>query len=317
MHACLEIGFWDRPQLLKLVSLLRNDLAGAYWVRCLELFMLHGDRRGRLPKEYDALALAAKARYPGKPAVLFSAFRTAGLIVGGGRKPIAMANWQHSPAGRYAELRELDRSRKRAARRAKGEDVRPGTSDGQAEDIHRNSERKRERASADAPPSPPPAGGDLGATRWEWLRQHAEIPKNSRVCTRHLATLSDEDWALVQWVQGSRLRLAPLVGRKKRLLKHDTAKFLSESEWLAFSGEWKAELAKVERAKKRAANGNQQPESAQLEQAAKARLDADAQATAKRLGELQEQLRAEGMRPDEARAKAVELYDAERAKEVS
>ncbi|HXD98236.1 MAG TPA: hypothetical protein VN646_16930 [Candidatus Acidoferrum sp.] len=267
MYTPAEIGFWDLPSITKLARALKNDLAGGWWLRCLELWILHADGRGRLPKEWDAEALAAKARYPGSARAFVVALQSAKLLT---RKHgrYALPDWSSHPAGRYSEKKEHDRRRQELKRKRELEEARRGeksagtspvTSNGRHADESVTSESKAGRTSPDGPPDAPPGGGAEGKARWDWLRQHAERPRNGPICVRYLAAMSADDWALVQWVQLRRKRQPPIHTRKKRVWGLATDKFLREQAYLEFSPEFRAELKKVAEGVAAAANGAAPP----------------------------------------------------------
>jgi len=232
-----------------------------------ELILEVGDAvTGRLPKGYAAQHIAAKLDFPGPPRRIVDVLKGAGLL--GTHKTILLhPYWRSSTTGEYArdraEQREYWRKRKAADRAAKERGDVSEMSNGHPVDVletsHGTADIKKERngMTAGQPPQPPAEGGGrLGASRWQTLSQIHPSPGNRRACTRYLELMSEDDWALCQWVlTPSEAGGAPNSLKKKRALRLDAHKFLATEAFGRFLPEWTAKR----RAGDRPANGAGRP----------------------------------------------------------
>ena len=217
-----------------------------------EMILEVGDAMtGRL-HGYTAEHIAAKLAWEGPPRKLLAALAGAGVIRQQ-RATFLHPYWPQSITGQYArdraELRERWREKKR---RQRAGDV-PGDISGTEGDVPPLSPEKThiDRSiygtggeAPGSPPHPPPqAGGSLGASRWDWIAKNHPRPSNSRACTRLLAELGEELWALVQWSVGLIRNPGPKISlSKKRALKADAHRFLSSELYLQFLPEWREKL---------------------------------------------------------------------------
>lgn len=241
----------DPREVLGLAQELKipRALALGYVAIWEEMILELGDAlTGRLPSGYTAAHVAAKLGFTGKPARLIAALKAAGVL-GTHRGVFLHSYWRASITGQYAiekaQLREEWREKKRQQRAG---DV-PELSQGHGGDVPPVSSGKtdiNQFTESGAPPPQPPArgGGSLGATRWEWLKDHHERPSNSRACIKYLEVMTDEDWALLQWVLTPAEAGGPYkLSRKKRVLGLDTHRFLANEAYLQLRPEWRAKLA--------------------------------------------------------------------------
>lgn len=218
-----------------------------------EMILEVGDAiTGRL-KGYSANHIAAKLDFSGPPRRLLDALKTAGLLASH-RGVFVHPYWRQSVTGQYAsdraELRESWRLKKQAQRDAGQPGDVPAMSPGRLGDNGGTSQgtadidRLTNGNGAQTPPlAPPRAGGDPGASRWEWLLAHHKRPMDAPRCTSYLSSLSDEDWALVQWVTELPPGGGPLkLSRKKRVLAMDTHALLAKQAFLQLRPEWVEKL---------------------------------------------------------------------------
>jgi len=173
MFTPAEIGFWERESTYKVAQVLGEsvNLAGAYILRTRELWVLHSDKRGRLPAEFDAFAIARRADFKGPPRRLIKAL-TAAKLLRFARRRYEHPGFASTEAGRYAEYRDWDRTRQRERRRkmAESEDA----STGRPVDVQRTDPSKVESGAtgAGSPPGAPPlGGGGTGSALWDWFRE--------------------------------------------------------------------------------------------------------------------------------------------------
>lgn len=217
---------------------------------------------------YTIKHLAVKLGWRGNPRRLADALRDAGLLQTH-RSTLIHPYWRASTTGQYAreraEKREADRLRKRRARNryadpGLGEDHvsddvtrtsggQPRDSDGVGgdssgnPDINQRTNGARGAPAGAPPPGPPGTGGSLGAARWDWIRANHRRPANSRACVKYLGAMTEEDWALCQWVVALPARGLPgSSSGKKRVLRLDSHKFLATEAYLQFSPEWREKL---------------------------------------------------------------------------
>ena len=237
------------------------------YVMLWEEFILEvGDARSGRIKGYTAAHISAKLGWPGKVPRLISAMKNAGILKQL-RTTFFHPYWLQTVTGLYAlrraEAREYEREKKRRQRdEAEGDTnegghggqngvssvprLSPGTPPGHPGDVPPLSSGKTEinkgpgGRSAARPPDPPPGGGSLGEQRWEWMLQHHKRLRNPTVCRRYLEAMSEEDWALCQYVVAE----VPKPGvsslsQKKRVIRMHTQKLLSEAAYLEFLHEWR------------------------------------------------------------------------------
>lgn len=243
----------------------------AYVLLWEEFILEVGDALTGRVRGYTADHIAAKLTFRGRPAKLVEAMEHAGILAHH-RTTFFHPYWLETPTGQYAlqraERREYDREKKRRQRlerearegapEANGngggggaysqEFVSPGNPQGHGGDspwgprgsLEINQSSKGS-GGASRPPNPPPSGGGLGSARWEWMKENHKRLRNPRVCMRYLDAMTDEDWRLCQWVvtEAGRPGVSSL-SQKKRVLKMNTHKFLSEAAYLEYRPEWLA-----------------------------------------------------------------------------
>lgn len=219
-----------------------------------ELILEVGDAISGRVKGYAAVHIATKLGFEGSPAKIVNALKAAGLLATQ-RGVFLHPYWAQSVTGQYArdraELRERWRLKK-AEQRA--EDV-PAVSRGQAGDNGGTSMGTADidrlingNGGAAPPPAPRLSPGGAGSARWEWMLKNHDRPRNSRACIRYLDAMTEEDWALCQWVvtrppAGS----APLSLSRKRVRRLDSHRFLASEAFLELRGEWVEKLAQEKR----------------------------------------------------------------------
>lgn len=120
--------------------------------------------------------------------------------------------------------------------------------------VHMDGGQKERKESTGQPPQPPgSAGGSLGASRWEWVREHSDRATNPEGCTPILARIPDDEWPLCQWVlTGAPGRVSRSSSRKTRVLGLDAYQILRNRHYLQFRKEWQEKL----RADARPKNGH-------------------------------------------------------------
>lgn len=223
-----------------------------------EMILEVGDALTGRIKGYTAAHIAAKLGWGGKPAKLIAALQATGILKSH-RGTFFHPWWKESITGQYAntraELREADAERKRRQRsRERGEDVTEDVTEvsgGRPRDSSVTPDINQVKDVLRTPPQPPAsAGGAEGASRWEWLLKHHNRPTNPRGCLPYLDRLTDEDWALLQWVtllppDGGPYKLS----RKKRVLGLDTYQILSRAAYLQLRREWQEKLRSDRRPK--------------------------------------------------------------------
>lgn len=213
-----------------------------------ELILEVGDATTGKIKGYSAPHIAAKLDWPGKPARLLEALRRAGLLASH-RGVFSHAYWTSSVTGQYASDRAEQREHWRLQKQQQRaqdvpKDVRE-TSDDVRETSSRTADIKKERKDngASPPPDPPQAGGALGASRWRWLRENHKRPSGERLCLRYLEAMSEDDWALIQWLAKLPAGGGGLIPPwKKRVLKLNTHQLIAKQAYLEILPEWGEKL---------------------------------------------------------------------------
>ena len=218
-----------------------------------ELILEVGDARVGRVYGYSAEHLAAKLGWEGSPRRLVDALKGAGVLTTH-RGVLVHPYWPRSTTGIYARMRsdrrEEWRLKKQAQRTAAGGDVPgdvSGTSEGRPHGVPGKVQIDRSIDRGDRappPPAPPPqGGGEPGSARWDWMQLHHKRPRNSQACTRLLRAMSDESWALCQWVvelaEGGWPRS---LSRKKRVGTLDSHRFLATEAFLELLPEWRGKL---------------------------------------------------------------------------
>lgn len=249
-----EDGLEEDPKILTLARMLKVDRAHAFWfvMRWRRLVVNAGNPiSGSLPPNYTTDDLAAFLDWSGRPTALTSALKSTGFLGLRRGRALFYPCWGQTITGQYASYRERERQRKEEDRieRKSGR----GTSAdgarnvrGQGADASADSPRTgagnlrsiNKGPSADAPPTPPPAGGDLAEGRWAWLLENAPTPQDPGVSKRILAELTEDEWCLVQRAYESLKVPAGGVGtpsRKNiRVLHWPTDLFLRKHAYLRF-----------------------------------------------------------------------------------
>jgi hypothetical protein len=243
----------DPREVLGLARELRVQRAAALGFLALweELILEVGDARSGRVHGYSAEHLAAKLGWEGPPRRLIDALKRAGVLTTH-RGVLVHPYWSRSTTGIYArmraERREEWRLKKRAQREADGAGDVPGDVSGtnggpphgvpQKVQIDRSIDRG-DRGSA--PPFPPAGGGGgPGSARWDWMRAHHKRPRNSAACIRLLDAMTEENWALCQWVVQMAAGGWPRsLSRKKRVGTLDSHRFLATEAFLELLPEWR------------------------------------------------------------------------------
>jgi hypothetical protein len=242
-------GLEEDPKLLTLGRILKVPRSTAFWfvMRWQRLILQKGNHlSGTLPKSYTAADIATFLDFTGDPRRLVDAMKRQGYLSFKKGRGFCYPAWRETTSGRYACRREEDRLRKETERRngrsavagpsagvlgpsSDGRRVGPKTVEGQ-------STERKQGSTTDLPPDPPPGGGDSFAdARWDWLNQHAPTPQNRDSCKRLLATMSPEDWALVQRSFGLLRDPASSISKKnRRVLSWPTDQFLRKQAYLRF-----------------------------------------------------------------------------------
>jgi len=222
-----------------------------------EMILELGDARsGRLPRGYTAAHIAAKLGWKQQPRRLIEALKRAGVLAT--HKSVFLhPYWKTSTTGSYAleraRMRDYWRERQAQQRAAKHTEDVPGDTTESPPGVHETSSgttdiNQSTESGASPPPAPPRAGGSVGAARWEWVLKNHKRPANPEACTRYLGGLTDENWALVQWICG----LPPGGGGliplwKKRVLRLDTDRLLAKGAFLQLRPEWVEKLGQDQR----------------------------------------------------------------------
>ena len=246
----------DPREVLSLARELKISRAHALgFVVLWEEFLLEiGDALTGRVKGYSVEHLAAKLGWEGKPRLLVDALKRAGLLKTH-KSVFFHAYWASSITGQYARQRAEDREYWRLKKRAQREKDVPGESPGHEGDVQGDSretadikkERKKDNPGS-APPAPPGTGGELGAARWEWMRSHYERCVKSRRCVEILQAMTEDNWALCQWVITESARGGALyLSRKKRALRLDSHRFLATEAFLQFLPESRRNLEAQQR----------------------------------------------------------------------
>lgn len=242
----------DPREVLGLARELRVHRATALGYLALweELILEVGDASAGRVRGYTAIHLSAKLGWTGSPRKLVEALKRAGVLTTH-RGVFAHPYWEHSPTGIYSRMR----SERREAWRLKKRDQRAGdvpgdvqgTTGGRLLDVQGKSDTDRsiDRGTGAAPPPPPPpqGGGELAFGRWDWIRKHHKRPRNSQACKRLLGAMTDENWALCQWVIELAEKGWPRsLSRKKRVASLDSHRFLATEAFLELLPEWDEKL---------------------------------------------------------------------------
>jgi hypothetical protein len=242
----IPIGLSDDPkECLGLAHELKVERATAlgYLVLWNELMLQRGDARSGRLKDYSAKHIAAKLGWTGPPRRLIDALKAAGVLTTQ-RQVFMHPYWRQSITGQYAieraRLRDFWRDKKAQQRAAEHQGDVPGDVPESPRD---NVGTSLGTADIDQVTPPPQAGGSSGASRWGWVLKNHKRPTNPVACTRYLAALTDENWALVQWICG----LPPGGGGlippwKKRALRLDTDRLLAKGAFLQLRPEWEEKL---------------------------------------------------------------------------
>ena len=255
----------DAREVLGLAAELKIPRAHALGLLVLweEMILSVGDALTGRIKGYTAMHIAVQLGWRGKADKLIAALSTAGVL-GSHRGTFLHPWWKESITGGYAiaraEFREAEAERKRIARaRERGEESgtsggRPADKDGRPADKDRNPDINQVKTSAGQPPQPPgEPGGDQGASRWRWVLDNHPRARNSRACARYLDLMTQDDWALFQWVtdlarQGAKGGASYSLS-KKRVLKQNSHQILANEAFLEFRPEWLEKLAQDRRPK--------------------------------------------------------------------
>lgn len=201
MHTPSEIGFWSRASTLRVAAALGEPLAGAYILRVRELFVLHADRAGRLPSEFNAVAIAAAAGFKGRPARLIRVLEGVGLL-GARRGRFFYPGFSSTETGRYVELRELGREKKREQRRRlrqggeesnEESDLSAGRPRDRVGDVSETDPSKEVREPEGPPEAPPSGGSERAGALWEWFRQTYPKLANPKETQRLLGLLDEHE----------------------------------------------------------------------------------------------------------------------------
>jgi hypothetical protein len=255
----------DPREVLSLARELKTIPATALgFVVLWEEFLLEvGDAMTGRIKGYSAEHIAAKLGWVGQPKKLIEALKNAGLLKTQ-RNVYFHPYWLQSITGQYAreraELREQWREAKRRQKEKNGDQEFLQDSFGKGEDVHPVSDRKTDinqlRDSAEPSPQPPPGGGgEKGSARWEWVQENHKRPRNSQACIKYLGAMTDENWALCQWVvEQARPGGALSLSRKKRALALDSYRFIANEAFLEFLPERRQKLEGQKRATAAAAS---------------------------------------------------------------
>jgi hypothetical protein len=238
----------DPRECLGLARQLRVETATAlgYLILWEEFILEVGDGRSGRVRGYTAAHIAAKLGWQGQPAKLIKALAAAGILRRQ-RGTYLHGYWGESITGQYAqqriELRAAWREKKRRQRAEGTSPVVPETSPGTSPDVFGTSDIDTRRPSGSGPPNPPQGGGSLGQERWAWILKNHESPVNPVACIRYLEAMTDEDWALCQWVvEYAGKPGGPSHSRKKRVMRMDSHKFLATRQYLVFHREWVKKL---------------------------------------------------------------------------
>lgn len=247
----VRIGFWSDPHITVMADELKVSAneAGGYVLRWEELVLAVGDARTGRVKGYSPKYLSIAVGWKGKPEKLIGALRSIGVLTSQ-RGTFTHPFWAETRTGEYAIRRALEADRVARWRRGEGEGDGDQSADGtgsvrvQNGDGTSNSGIKEGRAYADAhPPAPPQEGGGVGMTRWEWLLQNHDRPRNPAVCAKYLEAMSDADWELCQFAVTLRKRAGgAYIGRRKRVWALTSDEFLRKSAYLEFHREWQEKL---------------------------------------------------------------------------
>lgn len=261
----VRIGFWNDPHIQVMAQQLRVSLneAGGYVLRWEELVLAVGDAQTGRVKGYTPQYLALAVGWKGRPEKLIEGLKTVGVLASH-RGTFTHPFWAETRTGEYAIRRALEADR--VAKWRRGEGPAPGeagvqSADGtgsvrvQNADGTSNSGIKEGREYAYAhPPAPPQEGGGVGLTRWEWLLENHDRPRNKGACVKYLEAMPEDEWSLVQFAVTLRKKPGGAnIGRRKRAWLLTSDDFLRKGAYLEFRREWQEKL----RGPKAPANGKQ------------------------------------------------------------
>lgn len=239
-------GLEEDPKLLTLAVLLKVPRSTAFWyvMRWQRLILRSGNHvSGSLPKSYTSTDVAAFLDFKGDPRRLIDAMKRQGYIAFKKGRGFFYPAWRETTTGRYAHRREGDRLyRERQRTESRSTVGRPSadvvrlSADSQGDGrttSQRQSIGTKQGNSSDLPPDPPLAGGaSLADSRWEWVNEHAQTPRNRDVCKRILEKLSDEDWDLVR--RAYTMPTSTIPQKNRRCVAGPTDLFLQRQDFLRF-----------------------------------------------------------------------------------
>jgi hypothetical protein len=244
----IEDGLEENPKLLGLAKILGVPRERAFWFvyRLRRLVFVEGDGvSGQLPKTIFAHDVASFLGVKGRSPRLIDALKKQGFLGYRKGRGFYYPSWTDTVTGRYASHREEDRLRKERTRRAlaagnrAADDVQGPSVDASSDaprTVRGNQAERNESNGQSLPPDPPPAGGaSLADERWDWLYGHAPTAQDREYCKRKLASMSEEDWALVKGAYGLLPNPPPALSRKnRRALLWPTDQFLRKGAYLRF-----------------------------------------------------------------------------------
>lgn len=314
-------GFMTSRELLQLASDLKRPRSYALWVTlCWEAWIVEvGDPGTGAVSGFSVADLCKQVGWTGHWHTLVAAMKRAGMLVLQG-KTLVHPGWLETPTGEWmrerAEHRETERIRKREYRAAADafwsasmtQRVSHGTDMGQTRESHaRPLLRKDPDLRSPLSPHPQTSGGDHSqpdadrtgpdrtrtgpATRAEWFLSNHPAPCAPEFCEGALASLSAEDWALVQFATAN---LRSPLHRGKRCSSMTGEVFLRKRAWYRFRPEWLAATA--------APRASSSPETLER-QAAELAAAVAKQRTAERTLELEEKRVALAASTDEGEKK--------------
>lgn len=251
----VEDGLEEDPKIVSLARILHTSRALAVWyvVRLRRMVLRHGNHiTGSLPRNFNDEDLASFLEFEGRAHALIVALKKQGYLAKKSGRGFLYPDWEKTITGRYASQRERDRMWHEKHRKERlSDDVGRQSLDASADSRTTSDDIQtgRKEGSLMAPPCSPPKGGlSKGLTRWAWLMENAPTPQNKDLCARYLATMSPEDWELVQFAYTSRQKGGPNISVKNaRALAWPTDTFLRKSAFYRFAGAlrtWKNEKTK-------------------------------------------------------------------------
>lgn len=256
----VEDGLEEDPKIGTLGRMLHVSRALAVWfvIRLRRMVLHHGDHiSGVLPKHFTDEDIASFLEFEGRAKTLVAALKRQGYLGRRSGRGYFYPDWENTITGRYTSQRERDRVwHEQERQKRQSNDVGRQSDDTSADSRTTSADiqtgRKEGRESG-RPPAPPPSGGAiLGSERWNWLMQHAQTPQNREVCTRCLAKMTPDDWALVQYAYQAQEKGRPSISRKNaRTLVWPTDQFLQKQAFLRFGSYQRAFMnASIESATK-------------------------------------------------------------------